>query len=201
LGFQRKKGAGLTRPMQDPMDSLTNPSRLYTRAEVVSTTNPIPKVAGAYAWFFKEPPGVCPTDGCVTKDEWVLLYVGISPGSKGSDQNIRKRIRTHYKGRAESSTLRLTLGVLLEKESGFPLCMTVSGKSLSFTREGEQWLNGWMQKSARVCWVEHSDPWELEDKILDTLSLPLNLKDNQNHPFYHELKMLRKQAKNKAKKG
>ena len=181
--------------MRDCMDSLTNPDRLYTRAEVVSRTNPVPSVSGVYAWFFREPPGICPTNGCVTKNELTLLYVGISPRKRNSKQDIRKRIKTHYRGIAEGSTLRLTLGILLERKSGFSLDRTESGKSLTFTQDGERWLNDWMQRNAFVCWVEHSDPSDVERRILQTVSLPLNIQDNQDHPFCSELKNLRKEAR------
>ena len=110
-------------------ESLTSPSHLYTRAEVLSKPSPVPSASGVYAWFFKEIPEIVPTDGCVTKDGLTLLYVGISPKNESSSQNIRKRIKSHYQGNAEGSTLRLTLGVLL------------AGKRMTLTHVGEQWLD------------------------------------------------------------
>ena len=181
-------------------ESLTSPSHLYTRAEVLSKPCPVPPASGVYAWFFKEIPGIVPTDGCITKDGLTLLYVGISPKNESSGQDIRKRIKTHhYKGNAEGSTLRLTLGVLLAKESGFPLRRVGSGKRMTFTHIGEQWLDAWMQENALVCWMEHADPGAIEEKILKTISLPLNLQGNQSHPFWAELGDLRKEAKRRAR--
>jgi hypothetical protein len=43
-----------------------------------------------------------------------LLYVGISPSRAGRHETLRSRIRYHFRGNAEGSTLRLTLGCLLE---------------------------------------------------------------------------------------
>lgn len=71
-----------------------------------------------------------PTEGCITQNGYTLLYVGISPDKKGkpnSRANLRQRIKTHYSGNAEGSTLRRTLGVLLATEQ-FPLRRVGSGK-------------------------------------------------------------------------
>ncbi len=68
-------------------ESLTSPSHLYTRAEVLSKPSPVPSASGVYAWFFKEIPEIVPTDGCVTKDGLTLLYDGISPKNESSSQN------------------------------------------------------------------------------------------------------------------
>ncbi|HEV8559512.1 MAG TPA: hypothetical protein VGR06_24485, partial [Actinophytocola sp.] len=48
-----------------------------------------------------------------------LLYVGIAPrhiATRISRQNVRSRVRCHFQGNAEGSTLRLTLGCLLGLE-------------------------------------------------------------------------------------
>ena len=100
------------------------PSVLYSRHEIVTSTLLPPSVPGIYAWFFKEIPTGVPVSGCVTKDSLTLLYVGISPdkiGKPNSQQNLRKRITTHFKGNAEGSTLRRSLGALLSQTSGYPL--------------------------------------------------------------------------------
>ena len=105
-----------------------------------------------------------------------LLYVGISPDKKGkpnSRANLRQRIKTHYSGNAEGSTLRRTLGVLLATESNFPLRRVGSGKRMTFTHPGEQWLDRWMDKNARVYWIEDDEPWVLEEMLIATISLRL----------------------------
>ncbi len=103
------------------MTELTIPNRLYSRSEILSNPSPVPKMWGVYAWFFSQPPGVTPTDGCLVHDSKMLLYVGISPdkpGKPNSKSNLFERIRYHYRGNAEGSTLRRTLDILLTGESG-----------------------------------------------------------------------------------
>ena len=70
---------------------------------------------------------------------------------------------------------------------------------MTLTHVGEQWLDAWMQENALVCWMEHPDPYAMEKEILQALSLPLNLQDNQAHPFWAELSDLRKEAKRSAR--
>jgi len=179
------------------IEQLTNPRRLYSRAEVLSKTCPVPSEWGVYAWFFDHIPGDTPTDGCKSKDDKTLLYVGISPdkaGKPNSKENLRKRITYHYRGNAEGSTLRRTLGVLLAQQSGFPLRRVGSGKRMTLTHRGEQFLDEWMDKNAFVSWIEHPSPWELERELLDTLSCPLNIQGNTRHPFCGQLRQVRSEA-------
>jgi hypothetical protein len=181
----------------NPINTLTKPSIFYSRSAVLTKPSPVPMESGVYAWFFKEIPDITPTDECVTKDGLTLLYVGISPdkvGKPNSKQNLRKRITNHYRGNAEGSTLRRSLGVLLTGQSGFPLRRVGSGNRTTFTHLGEQWLDNWMEENAFVCWVKHDRPWELEDELLGTLSLPLNIKGNRDHLFADRLSRLRKEA-------
>jgi len=179
------------------LQSLTNHSVLYSREEILSTTSLPPSVPGVYAWFFKDIPGSALIDGCITKGPLTLLYVGISPdkiGKPNSRQNLRRRITTHFQGNAEGSTLRRSLGVLLAEKSGYPLRRVGSGKRMTLTHSGEQWLDDWMTENAFVCWLEHQSPWEFEDELLGSLSLPLNIKGNRDHPFAKALTEARIQA-------
>jgi hypothetical protein len=70
---------------------------------------------------------------------------------------------------------------------------------MTFTHLGEQWLDDWMQDNAFVCWVKHDSPWELEDELIATLSLPLNIKGNKDHLFSDNLSQLRRYAIRQAK--
>jgi len=182
-----------------PIRSLTNPIILYSRSAVLSKPSPVPSERGLYAWYFREIPGATPTNGCVVKDGLTLLYVGISPRNETSKENLRKRITYHYRGNAEGSTLRQTLGVLLTENSDYPLRRVGRGKRMTFTHLGECWLDEWMEENAFVCWVEHPTPWEVEGQIISELSLPLNLQDNLNHPFHQTLTEMRKKAKQNAR--
>jgi len=72
--------------------------------------------------------------------------------------------------------------------------MVGSGRRMTFTQLGEQWLDNWMEENAFVCWVKFSAPWELEEELLGTLSLPLNIKGNKDQLFADNLSQMRKQA-------
>jgi hypothetical protein len=181
------------------MQELTSPNRLYSRIEILDKNCPIPKSRGLYAWFFKSIPPLVPIENCIVKDGLTLLYAGISPKDENSNENLRKRIRTHYNGNAEGSTLRLTLGVLLEKSSNHELRRVGSGKRMTFTHLGEQWLDNWMQDNAYVCWLENNKPWEIEREIFKSFSLPLNIKDNDHHKFSKTLSKLRSKSKKNAR--
>jgi hypothetical protein len=174
-------------------------SPIFKREEILKEPDIIPSQRGVYAWFFRSIPPLVPASDCYVRDDLTLLYVGISPKNAASRQNLRKRICYHYKGNAEGSTLRLTLGTLLSAEHDFPLRRVGSGRRMTFTHLGEQWLDGWMAENAFVCWTEHNEPWQLEHQIFQTYSLPLNIQDNRHHPFYASLTAMRSEAKRLAK--
>jgi hypothetical protein len=183
---------------------LFNSAHLWSRDEVLARPCPIPKEPGIYAWYFKSiPPGV-PTKDCLEDGQFTLLYVGIAPkalpakGARPSRQRLSHRIRYHYRGIAEGSTLRLTLGCLLAKELGITLRRVGSGKRLTFS-EGENILSQWMADNAFVTWMVHPEPWNLEAVIIGKVSLPLNLHMNKGHPFHGVLTKIRREAKEKAR--
>ncbi|MFC8141576.1 GIY-YIG nuclease family protein [Streptomyces paradoxus] len=148
-------------------------------------------MAGVYGWHFEQAPHQ-------ELDAGRLLYVGIAPrymANRTSTQNLRKRVRYHYRGNAAGSTLRLTLGCLL----GLELRRVGSGKRLTFGKAGEATLSQWMAENARVCWIEHAEPWALESKLISQLNLPLNLDQNRHNAFHDRLKELRAQARQQAR--
>ena len=169
---------------------------------------PVPTEAGAYGWWFREIPGGIDISGCEQRDDWTLLYVGISPGPPRADgkpqipQDLSKRIRYHFGARnasADGSTLRKSLGVLLGDQLGFALRRIGSGKRQTFAG-GEALLTQWMADNATVSWVLHPEPWYLEPKLINALQLPLNFQDNERNAFAPELKRLRREAAVKAGK-
>ncbi|MDQ0825591.1 hypothetical protein QFZ60_001764 [Arthrobacter sp. B2I5] len=180
---------------------LLMPARLYTREEVLERPSPVLKVPGIYAWYFDElPPGV-DVRGCHTIPEGVLLYVGIAPkepprnGTRPSTQTLWHRIRYHYRGNAEGSTLRLTLGCHLASTLNIALRRVGSGTRLTFTADGERQITEWMSRHARVTWAQTDLPWLPEAQAIKQLSLPLNLQGNSRHPYYATLKALRAEHK------
>jgi hypothetical protein len=79
--------------MEQYLDKLLKPSRIYSRQEVLQRNSPVPKQAGVYAWYFKKAPPRVPLDQCIIHNSLYLLYLGISPSkpsrqSKPSSQNL-----------------------------------------------------------------------------------------------------------------
>jgi len=188
--------------MERDLEELIHPEKLYSRNEVVLRNGPVPKAPGVYAWFFKETPSRVPLENCVIHDGLHLLYVGISPSKpprqgKLSSQNLSKRIKNHYMGNAEGSTLRLTLGCLLSERLSIELRRVGNGKRMTFST-GESLLSDWMSENAFVAWFVNSEPWRLEEYTIRRLSLPLNLYGNEKHPFHRTLISVRRQAKRRA---
>jgi len=172
---------------------------LTSRAEALERAGCIPATRGVYAWYFRRVPPEVPVENCHVRDGLTLLYLGISPKNAISRQNLRTRIGHHYRGNAEGSTLRRTLGVLLAEVSDFPLRRVGSGRRMTFTHLGEQWLDTWMDENAWVCWVEHQEPWLLEHELLARHSFPLNIQGNSHHPFCSTLSALRQTSIQRAR--
>lgn len=174
------------------------------RSEVLVSPGPVPRQPGIYSWHFKELPGCVDAAGCTKCDGLTLLYVGISPkapsnnAAASSRQTLRTRIRYHFGGNAEGSTLRLTLGCLLAEQLGIELRRVGSGKRMTFSA-GEQILSEWMSENAFVCWVECNEPWSIEEYAINHLTLPLNIDQNARHCFCADLKKIRSVARDRAR--
>lgn len=190
--------------MSAPPSILLSPNRLVTRAEVLGTPCPVPKCPGVYAWYFDEIPEGVPTENSHRALGHILLYVGISPsapptnGAAPSRQTLWSRVRYHYRGNAFGSTLRLTLGCLLADRLSIQLRRVGSGKTRTFTNPGEQALDAWMARHAKVVWMPVERPWEVEAQLIRTLSLPLNIQDNAMHPYCSALRNIRRLASEQA---
>jgi hypothetical protein len=179
-------------------------ARLYSRSEVLRKPCPVPSEPGVYAWFFRDIPVVVPVEGCLVREDLTLLYVGISPkapnrAGKASPQRLRDRVRYHYQGNAEGSTLRLSLGCLLRPDLEIQLRRVGSGRRMTFTPHGEEALSDWMSQNALVAWVAHDEPWILEEDLINSISLPLNIQGNSHHPFQMALSAIRSDARTTAR--
>jgi GIY-YIG catalytic domain-containing protein len=171
---------------------------LYAWVDLASNPMLPPKKSGVYAWFFDDVPAGVPTNGCVRRGGRVLLYVGISPVSETSGANLHTRIRYHFLGNAEGSTLRKTLGCLLAKHLGIGLRRVGSGKRMTFGPR-ERALTAWMKRHVRVTWILTTKPRRLEKRFFAALTLPLNLEGNAHSPFYPHLKRIRTEAIRRAR--
>ena len=184
-------------------DELVKPNHLWTRTEVLSRPSPVPKASGVYAWYFRSLECV-PASACVSCGEFRLLYIGISPsapptnGKGPSRQSLYHRIRYHMMGNAEGSTLRLSLGCLLADQLGIELRRVGSGNRLTFST-GEAALSQWLEENARVAWHVCDEPWKLEERLISTVNLPLNLDLNAANAFCPVLSGLRREARLKAR--
>ena len=186
------------------IQTLLHPKHLYTSSEALSRPCLVPNSPGVYAWYFDAPLPLIDIQRCHRINGRVLLYVGISPKApplKGtpSRSTLRKRIRTHYRGNAEGSTLRRTLGCLLAQSLGIKLRRVGSGARYTFTNRGEQALDRWMDQHAFVTWVEAKAPWKIEQAILSSgLSLPLNVDGNPSKDAGAIVRSARLQARHLA---
>jgi len=179
-------------------------ARVYSRAEVLVRPSPVPRGPGVYGWWFRELPGEMDPQACVSRDGLTLLYAGISPKSPPSNgrapsrQTLQSRIKTHYSGNAEGSTLRRSLGCLLAPALGLELRRYGSGKRLHFGT-GEKELSRWMDRNAFVSWLSTPQPWLREDEILHMVDLPLNLDKNKRNRFHSILTQIRAGAAARAR--
>ena len=185
--------------MTDSYSELLQPAKVWSRAEVLGSNRPVPKAPGIYAWYFQSIPPEVPTDGCVRYGPLILLYVAISPkaparnGRPPSKHTLADRITNHYRGNAKGSTLRLTLGCLLSDTLGIQLSRVGRGNRMTFA-EGEHTLSAWMGENAFVVWMTHDRPWDVEELLIQQLSLPLNLDQNKHHAFHQVLSAKRRKA-------
>jgi hypothetical protein len=176
---------------QMAIEALLAPPSLWTREEVISRPSQVPKTAGVYAWYFRQLPGAVSVDGCHRWDGMPMLYVGIAPkrpyrDGRQSKSHLHQRVRYHYTGNAEGSTLRLTLGSLLSDALGIQLRRVGSGTRRTFS-DGEQRLSEWMAENAFVCRLEDGEPWFIEELLIERYDIPLNLDQNKRNRFHPEL--------------
>ncbi len=177
-------------------DWLRRPTRLWSWPALLAE-GALPPSPGVYGWYFLDLPATVPVSDCHTLHGWTLAYVGIAPrpptrAGRASSQNLAKRLRMHFGGTAFGSTLRFSLGCLLAGQLG--LEYRRFGRSLGFGRTGETALSAWMHDHARVALQVHDEPWLEEERCIGALSLPLNLKGNEQHPFHPALSLLRRTA-------
>jgi hypothetical protein len=183
---------------------LLAPDRLWSRSEVLASPSPVPKASGAYAGYFRNllPDGSMAD--CLQFGDLRLLYTGISPsapptnGKSPSKQNLFHRVRYHYRGSADGSTLRLSLGCLLSGRISIKLRRVGSGKRLTFA-DGEKRLSDWMEENAFVVWMECDEPWLIEQQLISTVCLPLKLDQNSTNAFHSTLTELRRLARVRAR--
>ncbi|WP_054532520.1 GIY-YIG nuclease family protein [Herpetosiphon geysericola] len=176
------------------VDQLLQPKKILPVVNFLAAPELIPAQPGIYGWWFKTIPPQVPNVGCLHIAGWTLLYLGISPARNNptSRQNLRKRLRDHMLGRANSSTLRLSLGCLLSEQLNLKLAAYGPSKYVAFG-EGEKRLSQWLAANTGLSWLVHPQPWLIKPELLQHYVLPLNIKGN-DHPFVTTLEQIRAQA-------
>jgi hypothetical protein len=176
------------------------PTQFFSRGQCLQRSSPVPISSGFCFWYFRSIPSVVPTDDCLTLNGCTLLYLGVAPDRASiTNATLSNCVVRNYRGNVQGSSLRKTLGILLEGSSGFPLLRAGSAEGTTLTLAGERWLDDWMEENVFVGWTEHPKPWTLEYELLLKLSLPLNMSHNGHHPFASSLKTIRFAALQRAR--
>lgn len=146
----------------------------------------VPSSSGVYGWYFDELPPYVPKSSCTPIKECWLLYIGKADNLQERIVDFHIRGKTY--GQGTISTLRLSLGCLLSNKYRFVLCIDPeSGQSFGGK---EKKLNNWLDKHAKVVWIETEKIDAVERQAIKRYILPLNLKHN-DHPLVRPLSKLR----------
>jgi hypothetical protein len=136
------------------------PTQFFSRGQCLQRSSPVPISSGFCFWYFRSIPSVVPTDDCLTLNGCTLLYLGVAPDRASiTNATLSNCVVRNYRGNVQGSSLRKTLGILLEGSSGFPLLRAGSAEGTTLTLAGERWLDDWMEENVFVGWTEHPKPW------------------------------------------
>jgi len=115
--------------------------------------------------------------------------------SEKPNSSLNERIKNqHTNGNAEGSTLRFSLGCLLEDKLKIQLCQ-VEPKRF----DNEEKLTNWINENALIVWTLDDKPWLKEVDFIKKTSPPLNIQHNRQHPFCPSLIRIRAEARERAK--
>jgi hypothetical protein len=167
--------------------------QLYSPSEIRSRD--LPKEGGIYFWWVNSEAaavidglspntqiGMCQKRN-VNGEEYSLVYVGLAKNlsSRVKDWHINQKHSDSAVRSGFISTLRHTIATIL-------------GQNL-YAQEA---VNNFQNKYMLVGFIETEDYKAEELKFIGSCSLPLNIRDNKTHPFYKELKALRKISKQQS---
>ncbi|MBU3179183.1 hypothetical protein KPL47_23095 [Clostridium estertheticum] len=178
------------------MKELLNKLLENTFSPTVDTSTKLPDEAGAYLICAKDTdilPGGMKELEYTYVNGLPVIYVGIAGRPTSRVKSIRKRdYRNHFNGKARSSTLRKSLGVLFGFEKEYE--NETNNLKYKFIDEHEEKLSKWMKDNLIMHFVRVDNPMEFEIYLINTYEPPLNLKDNKsekNRDFRKELSRLR----------
>lgn len=122
-----------------------------------------------------------------------VIYAGIAGRPTSKVKSIRKRdYKNHFTGKARTSTLRKSLGVLFSFEKEYE--SKTNNLKYKFIDEHEKRLSKWMKDNLIMYFVTIDNPMEFEIYLIKTYEPPLNFKDNsseKNKASREELSYLR----------
>lgn len=164
--------------MRSEIDVLLR-AKLFAHSDLLGAGSSAPAVGGLYGWWFHHRALRAISDDAPALDVWRLGYVGIAPRRPSmtgkSRSTLKSRLRQHCRGPIASSTLRRSLAALLRDKLSLHVKRNAAGR-LVLVGDGEAALSAWMAMHARVNWVEHDAPWDLEDAMLrGGIPLALNI--------------------------
>lgn len=173
-------------------EQLIAPKTWLARADVLTKPSPVPRVQGFYAWYLSSTPGGLDLEARHVHEDHRLMYVGIAPGRPNTSGELRQRLRTHCRGNLRGSTFRRTLAAMLTLGPSPPPEYAAMLVTSAPARALNDMVSQWMERYARVCWLEVAHPWQAEPDVIAALSPPLNIDHNPENPFRAELMRLRR---------
>jgi hypothetical protein len=137
---------------------------------------------GMYSWWLTEANALpcVPTTPHPT-ERVGLLYIGVGPGTAGSNRTLPKRFADHTK-EASRSTLRYGLASFLYAREGWTPCW--HNKRPLLADPDSDALSVWMATNLRVQLAHTFKPLGIEREVVQRMRPPLNRTHNQSHPFY-----------------
>lgn len=181
------------------VEELCSKPRSVSAALRPPSSGGIPARPGLYCWWTLERDAVPGVRGqrIAGRDEF-LLYVGVSPNSPQSKQNLRSRVGTHARGNIGASTFRFSLAALLWQEQKWrPLWR--KDRPLLAPQDNEA-LTRWQALHLRIGWVVRPKPWLVEDAVIARLAPPINLAANTEHPLHRTMSAARGALRAHAKR-
>ena len=154
---------------------------MLSRNQII--TSNLPKSSGVYFWYVNQKGadllGIDISE-CHVKGGYYLVYIGLA-------KSIHQRLDWHCFDKHSSSTIK----------SGFlsTLRQTLSALLVGNMVDAEEIVNNFMSNYMMVEYETRLDYIDYEKNLILQHNLPLNLKNNKNHPFYKTLKLKRKESK------
>jgi hypothetical protein len=183
----------MTYSLYHQAEGLLCPKQFYIATAIAADPRIVPAEPGIYGWWFDNTLPIVPMADSIEVDGRRLLYVGICPSGvqrTSGNRTLRHRMKNHCRGPIAQSTLRRTLTSLLRET--LDLTVDIRGSKKAMPPEDEQRLTAWMSEHARVGWMPHGRPWELENLLIrGGPRLPLNILGSTD-PFVSELRALRR---------